>query len=668
MQLAVELLKAALLLFDGGDAVVQLHLPQISEPAVIERSVKITPLTHFSDVVEASYSTGLSPMAGNEIANRLRNMSSGVTARQIETLNVKNVISESDVEAHNRSKQLGVETKLNTAPVSEEIQITSQDERPTNQNKYQPITDDQVALGTTDGYFNLESRYSDAYIAAVNSINPITSFNLQPTSSLDLEKRIDEALLKVAPPAQNYIFELSSQKGRQVFYNWIEDSSASLICPFNNLSDDLSDESIYECLDILGYAYASIYNDKVTGLRTLETGSQLRVGDFTYSEVLAKDLKLSDAFVNSIVGQPLSRTLHINALERIEKLGFINNAGFNYFDTGDQIYEAQLTGDAGASSIAGGLSITGSGNPRFKIGGRHFFSYKGLRYIDYEVGLNSGNEVDLSMDLLVDYSAISTTVMKVTSKPKEFEYFNVRRDGLELRRIDMPPVKGANTSKELSIGVSKHQALIKDKVNVAANSSNEAQHLLSFGAALLMEQTEVVPGEIKASGEAFVSIDSAKKAFVKAKARYESKPYSIIPDELFIQIKAGADVIIGKLDDVPLDERLYLGGSETVRGISGNYVGSTTDVFKSGGNKRVYSQFEVFKPVTIMEKRLSVGAHLDVGYLGGGEQNISDSRSSLGVFTKMDISNKAHLYGYFSIPNDSDGRASIGLSVATKFK
>jgi len=467
-----------------------------------------------------------------------------------------------------------------------------------------------------------------------------------------------EALLPIFQP----VFNLSTYNGQQKFRHWFARQPYQSQCEWGESFEIYSDKYIHHCLDQIGYPNASI--SILENERMLDVGRQIIIDNFDYKELLNEDIQLAPEFVSAIEEKPLSKANHIKALEQLHAMGFLKNGSFDYYASERNNYDAVLTGQPLSSSFAGGLSISQRGRLLAALMGRHFFDYQGLRYIDYFVGVDANREPNLKIDLPIYYDLNRTAHIKAKAFPKEYEYFATRNNGIELSVETKNYLTDSFLDKyDVSVGISQSKTFSRN--DVFATKTFPARGNLALD--LYSSSTLIKRGDLTLSLDLSVDAHSMASSVFQTHLSYDSKKIPVGYRDLDFRIKAGIKSLVGSFESLPQGERLYLGGVDSVRGLSDDYIGSSENIEDSGGDHQAILQLELSRKVNAGNVNLDVGVHMDWGYLGGGPKPLKESHASFGLFTRTQNRDGFNVYGHLSLANSNTGTTLFGIGVETKF-
>lgn len=514
-------------------------------------------------------------------------------------------------------------------------------------------------LRPADQIFN---EVSGELLAATNGLDPFKLLNVDPTLGSKDSVDIPDTSPTRVPPL-THIFDIRTYDDTQKLIDWMQRESESVNCPILEAEDHGALHEILACLDLMGYPQAQM-EELPDGIR-IDTGERMLIESVDFSQVFNPDLKLSPNFIDDLSHQPLSKNQHTKAIERLEGLGFVRDASFDYYARAPGVYDAEIVGQAGESSLSLGASLTATGQLFGALKGRHFFDYKGLRYLDYVVGSDLEGQYEVDIALPVYYSLDHQVDLEFGTVPRTFRFFDSRVTEFSARWHDFSGGKSLNLA-EVSLGMSRHSVNPKTTTQVSPQSI-ESQWI--FNPKLIFKAH---PGWVN-SDSLSLSIGAGhnletSKAFVQTNIDYDTGKIPIVEGELNLSALVNGSSMFGDRGAAPLDTRLYLGGPSSVRGVKNDYLGADSSLHNGGGDHRIISQIELSRPVTLFDNSVDLGLHLDAGYLGGDGVKRSVSAVSMGLFGRADLSDSTSAYAYLSRANvDSDEASFIGISLVRKF-
>ena len=515
---------------------------------------------------------------------------------------------------------------------------------------------------------------------ASNASDPFEMIGIEEgaccVSPLD-DKRLDKNIERPTPGAlptpspeiksptgvvEKLAFNLSEPDGQKAFQQWAVKQKKNDCLRVNDLSE-MADHARLLCLDLMGHPMATVEE------RLLHLGPKVTVKKLTYGDDLeASGFKLPNNIVRQIEGQPLSQQVHVALLATIRDLGVARDATFSYFELEDGFYEAKLSGNGSVSKIGGGLSITGKGEPHVVLKGKHYFYLGGPRYLGYSLGVTSSGDYDARVEVPVFYNPGNVVKAIVKTRPTYNEFFNSRENQLALSWLKSNE-KGADSDWFKSLTVSLSSFDIDPTSSAIAGSAVDFQDPKLFA---VNGRFYVAPGAKSMRGVQLdlalkKAFDPSSSAYVKADAKFGTELLPLPFGEMYFEWRGGLTAIAGNIQDVPVPDRVYLGGDSTVRGVNPNDYGSSSNVSLSGGRVGGFSQFELSRKTEVAGQDVYVGVHADMGYINGGPRDLDKAMGSAGLFVRTRWKKTGDVYGYISKPFKSGGDPMFGLAFVRRF-
>ena len=300
--------------------------------------------------------------------------------------------------------------------------------------------------------------------------------------------------------------------------------------------------------------------------------------------------------------------------------------------------------------------------------GKHLFDFYGVRYLDYQLGSDIDGRFDFSLETPLQYNINNQTNLSVHSTPQEFPYFISRNSGADIAwHRDNFSLLGNELESNVYFDISRTE--LAYKVSQDDITFNErASKLYSVGATLL-GRSVISERDNLSAGLTINSVDGDfyDGEFSQFDIDYRSNWMNLFENTGF-EVNGAYSMLSGSLDAVPIEQRLYLGGPKTLRGVVPNFIGSKADVDSSGGDRRFYLQLELSRNLDILGHKFNLGVHYDVGQLMSEETQQTEKASSFGIFAKTKFNYSTEGYVFFSKADvHSDGKAPVGIALVQRF-
>jgi hypothetical protein len=460
-------------------------------------------------------------------------------------------------------------------------------------------------------------------------------------------------------------FVIENDNDIQKFLDWYVEYAENSLCAFNS-TIKIDVDNIQQCLFSAGFVNAQI-TELTSGL-IIAPGERVSVKNMHFKHAFKEHIEPTESFQLDIENQVLNTSVHVNALRKLEKLGFINDASFSYLPIAQDTYDIDLYGDVKESSIGLGVSFTENNETIGMVKGRHFYDFFGLRSLDYQFGRDSNGRNKFSISTHLYYDVDHDIRTSIYSSPIKHPLFSLQQDGFNLSftKDNLYLSDNVYSVKFSGAYISSEYELISQDFGQTVYEFKPYKYWLSefsLNSSSIYHDNDF----ISASLSNVTFDDGTFENYQKVNLTYGSGYFELLGDFNF-NFNFDLTVLTEDTSKIPLDNRLYLGGASSVRGVVANYIGASSEIDMAGGQRSANTQLEISRNVNILGVNLNLGVHYDVGVLDYSGSISNTKVNSYGVFAKTLLNKSTELYAYFSKSNvDSDGSAPVGLSIVKRF-
>lgn len=382
-------------------------------------------------------------------------------------------------------------------------------------------------------------------LAATNGLDPFEILNLEVQT---LEVR-PETIAKQIPPRQEQprtqVFDLKTPEDTQRLIDWMRLESTTISCSMLETADGGSLHEILDCLDRLGYPQAQM-DETPEGIR-IDTGEKMVIESVGVHQVLDPSLALSLEFLADLESQPMSKSRHVKAIERLDQLGFVRNGSFDYYARAPGLYDAELVGEAGESQLSLGASLTTGAKLFGALDGRHFFDYQGLRYLDYRVGSDVDGQYEIDLAAPLFYNLNNQFDLEFKTAPAQFRFFDSRSTSLTARWRDFTSGDSLHLS-QVRVSAEQHEFSPKPSA-VATSSTVDNQAVLEAQA-----QLEAKPGWTEGDGVT-LSIGLGQNfergsTYARTDIEYDTGAVAVADTEFSLRARISGSHLAGDLKEI----------------------------------------------------------------------------------------------------------------------
>lgn len=408
-------------------------------------------------------------------------------------------------------------------------------------------------------------------------------------------------------------------------------------------------EARISCLRDNGYPYANIcgYTPSAAEMEVCK-GPLITIEDFAFS----KEIPLRDQLIEQLgsfrAGQFYNQSQVVAFLDKFEKQFDISDARANFEKIGLRSVRMVVGGTMQRSSVSGGLFYTESGNFQISVFGRHYQSAFAPGFVNYSLyhePTTNARGGAVSFPIGVTDQGFSTLLFQ-SDKLQRFRYDNdVRKLGI---RYELKPYSDRFQLSQVQL----------DLVTSEIKAKSGSLHEFDYGVFSAQWRTPILEKRFVVGIDAYLQDGSDLVSQVSASNFYENVGVPGPFSHLFI--KTSGRMVLGEVEDMPLTERIYAGGS-SLRGYRVDEVGTQgLDVSNWGGSSLLTLQIDTLAPIEAISDKFLAGLHFDAGYFEGVTEG-SNLYASYGVAARYQFDKKNIASANFS--TNKSGRKIFSISI-----
>ena len=384
---------------------------------------------------------------------------------------------------------------------------------------------------------------------------------------------------------------------------------------------------ILNCLHSSGYVYAHATEIENSDLPKVVIGPQLRVSSLKSSDNISYLSSTSIQQMGSVrIGEVLDVQKFKDLAIFLQDRSLVEDPVFSFSPNnfGDTVIT--LNGKEPVSSLSFGAFVDGEGDKSLSLYGKHFSNVFVPGYLKYN--LSFGDELHLQNSVItlpIGYSNVYTSSLGLNFRTEQrFEYSEsvaqlallreYHHDKREKQFLPLSVVSFDITNYNFDgFGIHSDESYL----SLSAEFGNPSQELswgLRFSASSSLTQDS-----LWTRGDAFLTL-------VNSDSLGESFRFSM---------HGVASIVSGSLSRIPVQQRLYVGGSSSVRGLRDRELGMFTTIGEFvGGNRSVIIRNEFAKSLPEILSNAEIGGHLDFGLLAENNR-VSEPVASSGLFFRF---------------------------------
>ena len=437
----------------------------------------------------------------------------------------------------------------------------------------------------------------------------------------------------------------------------------SLCRPWEQGDDKKTASALKTCLQEEGYLYVRTEDVMVKrkSLIYLFPGPRMKLRSIRHDTNVQS---LPENFLMNISGlqrgQYLSPQLTVNLAKKLDQRRILQNPRLRIEPYDTEQIDLIVDGEYPGSVFSFGAELQSSGTPVLNVRGRHYLVSPTPGFVDYALILN-------------------------------------KQQGLQHAEIAIPAYQGQHYEwkAEATVDNAEMQVFSMDKLRVGIRSSNSMESSnpnrwtlnVGTGVSKIIEKTNVVkkqfsqwnfwievknnspknfPGvQVKAIVDVSANI-STPKPFALTQLRAVGQSSIFDSHNTFLNWEAQYSKLLGNFNAIPLTNRLYLGGPNSIKGYQEYAIGS---LLKRGNDTGLSSAFsyslEVLKSVKIADNIFPIGIHFDQAFVN---QHIGEIESYKSIGFIAHIKSKLDLKMHVSRAIDEPGKpVRAGVQISTPF-
>jgi hypothetical protein len=448
----------------------------------------------------------------------------------------------------------------------------------------------------------------------------------------------------------------------QPFSGWAL-RNESLCRPWEATDDQKTASALIACLQEEGYLYARTEDVQVNrkALIYLFPGPRMKLRSISHQN---KVQSLSDKLLMNLTGlqtgQYLGPQMTVNLAKKLDQRRLLQNPRLRIEPYDTEQIDLIVDGEYPNSVFSFGAELQSSGTPVLNVRGRHYLVNPTPGFVDYALNLN-------------------------------------KQQGLQHAEIGIPAHQGQNYEwkTEGAVDNSDMQVFTMKKLRIglrgdnSMGSSNANQWALNAGTGLnkIIEKTNVENNhftqwniwlEVKANSPKHlpsvqlkalidVSVNVSKpQSFALTQLRATGQSVILDFNNTLFHWDAQYSKLLGNFNTIPLANRLYLGGTNSIKGYQENSIGSLLKRGNETGLRSAFSySFEILKSIKISNNEFPIGIHFDQAFVTQDMEKI-ESYKSIGFIAH--IKNKLDLKIHVSQAIDEPGKpVRAGVQISTPF-
>ena len=392
------------------------------------------------------------------------------------------------------------------------------------------------------------------------------------------------------------------------------------ICDQENRSDDL----VMSCFREHGYPYVTFCDRD--GSLEICPGPLIHYGDVKFSPDLRELNKVLQDVAGIEKGDIFKETVALEAARNLENHLGLRDVAIKYSPTVERVVDAEIFAEPPKSRLSFGAYYANS-QVSIIAEGQHFTDYIVPGFIDYNISLTDDgyiNGAHLGVPLSYNRAAKYTAT---------YDYLNLEYKNYKLlySKYGIEGDNLKNFSDAFSID-SAGVSIIRSKVNVPFKNNKQlayANAYVSFKYDVSKFRSKIYFTPMFFGGE---------NQNMSGLFNVKNRTVVILSEKNRIKMRAhvNGSVVIGRNRNIPLSERIYLGGQDSLRGFEANEIGSTSqDIEKWGGQRAASLQFEVIRSFSLAGRELNLGIHYDAGVIDMSNSN--EKYMSSGVIAELSL-------------------------------
>ena len=393
-------------------------------------------------------------------------------------------------------------------------------------------------------------------------------------------------------------------------------------------TEEFETSAVLSCLHQSGYVYAyAVAVPENSDARTIVMGPQLRVASIKAADNIAYLSPENIAKMGDVKsGEVLKPLKFQQAAKSLQQRELVENSVFSFDPNPLGYTDITLNGEEPPSFLSFGVFLDGEGAGGLSLYGKHFSNYFVPGYLKYNLSFGEGfnlNDAEISVPLA--YSKTYTNSLGFGFYRDETSLYLDEQFQVSVRQTFHHEEQGAallplsyvslNWSEYIfdGFGVQMDAATVSAVAEFSRSKPNLHWGLRFSAFSALTENGEW------AQGDAFFHVSNS----------------DALGEGFRVSLDGVASFIAGEVARIPVQERLFLGGPSSVRGVRDREIGLHQSLGPVlGGDSSVFVRSELAKSIPDLLPNAEIGVHFDAGVLASNG-NVGDTLASSGAFFRF---------------------------------
>jgi len=392
-------------------------------------------------------------------------------------------------------------------------------------------------------------------------------------------------------------------------------------------SEEVETSGILDCLHQSGYVYAYADGSEGSDAQSIVMGPQLRVASIQTADSIAYLSPENVAKMGQVKTGEVLRPLKFQQIAKsLQERELIESSVFSFDPTPLGYTDITLHGEEPPSSLSFGVFLDGQGDGRLSLFGKHFSNYFVPGYLKYNLSFGEGfNLNDAKISVPLAYSKTYTNSLGLGFHRDETSLYFDEHMQVSLRQTFYHDEQSASL------------------LPLSYVSLNWSEYVFDgFGVQVDAEAASVVAEFSRSTpdlqwGLRFSAFSSLTEngEWVKGDAFFHVGNSDVLGDGFRVSMDGVASFIAGEVSRIPVQERLFLGGPSSVRGVRDREIGLHRPLGANlGGDRSVIVRSELAKSIPGLLPNAEIGVHFDGGVLAD-ERARRKTLASSGMFFRF---------------------------------
>lgn len=418
------------------------------------------------------------------------------------------------------------------------------------------------------------------------------------------QQRQGVVLIEVASIASDAGFKVKSPSDSQAI-DAVEWTQNALPACLGSLNSGIKD--YLACVHNNGYAFAQVTDSQNS--KVVETGPQMALNELYHDQEVEPipQRTLKDIFnfaKNELFS--LEKAKQFTATLKQRKL--VDEPKLNFEPKEDNSLDVAVVGDKPRNLIEARGELVEDGDLGVQVSGRHYVDTPASGFMDYAISIADFDTIRSSyIGVPLKQGEQFETRAYLTHANQNFQRFNSMQSEAELRWIDWNSAYG---SRPLNLAYGVNVQWREDQYS-SANQSNDSFSAWARARPALSIASTPIATNLLASA---TRLSDGSASFGTLNTSAMGRSPILAEGAMDFGWRACAAGLVGDYDEIPDSYRLYLGGSDSVRGYQPRAIGSTVGTRSTlGADRSGYIQLDLLHTLSFNTKPLDVGVHYDVG-------------------------------------------------------